>query len=113
MPEPPLIHNFFSIYTQGDSFLGKAPRRRARGVYLRIHEHARRAATQPRIEARRVYIKERIANSDDPRSTGKPLHGELTGLWRYRIGNYRVICQIIDKEIVVLVVKVGHRKNVY
>ncbi len=49
----------------------------------------------------------------DPRASGKPLRGNLAGLWRYRVGNYRVICQHLDHELVVLVIRVGHRKNIY
>ena len=59
------------------------------------------------------YLKERIASDEDPRRFGKALSKELTGYWRYRINNYRIICNIQDKDVVVLVVRVGHRKNVY
>lgn len=50
---------------------------------------------------------------DNPREIGKALTGDLKGLWRYRVGNYRVICQIKDNELVILVVELGHRKEVY
>lgn len=50
---------------------------------------------------------------DNPREIGKALSGDLKGLWRYRVGDYRVICQIIDNEVVILVVELGHRKEVY
>jgi mRNA interferase RelE/StbE len=50
---------------------------------------------------------------DDPREIGKALSGNLKGLWRYRIGDYRVICQIKDKELIILVVDLGHRKDIY
>ena len=56
---------------------------------------------------------EKIASLDDPRSQGKALTGPLSGLWRYRIGDYRVICDIIDRRLVVLVVKIDHRSSVY
>lgn len=49
----------------------------------------------------------------NPRQHGKALVEDLKGLWRYRIGNYRVICDIIDDELVVLALEVGHRKEVY
>ena len=59
------------------------------------------------------YFRERIATDEDPRRFGKPLSRELAGLWRYRINNYRMICNIEDNKLTVLVLSVGHRKNVY
>lgn len=49
----------------------------------------------------------------DPRARGKSLVGNLVGFWRYRVGDYRVLCRIKDKELVVSVVEIGHRSNVY
>jgi mRNA interferase RelE/StbE len=57
------------------------------------------------------FLRERV--SVDPRSSGKALKGNHSGLWRYRVGDYRVICEIYDEKISVLVVRVGHRKEVY
>ena len=54
-----------------------------------------------------------IEGLEDPRSRGKGLTGRLSGLWRYRIGDYRVICDILDRELVVLVIELGHRRSVY
>lgn len=59
------------------------------------------------------YLDRRIAGSSDPRRFGKALKAELAGLWRYRVGNCRIICQIQDGVWVVLVVAVGHRKEIY
>ena len=59
------------------------------------------------------YLRERIAGSLDPRQFGKPLRMNLAGLWRYRVGNYRLICRIEEHRLVVLVLKIGHRRNVY
>ena len=59
------------------------------------------------------FLRERVAPADDPRQWGKPLHGEKRGLWRYRVGDYRLICDIQDERITVLVLTVGHRKDVY
>ena len=59
------------------------------------------------------YFRERIATDEDPRRFGKPLSGELTGLWRYRVRDYRMICNIEDDKLIVLVVRVSHRKDVY
>ena len=65
--------------------------------------------------ARRIvdYMDERIAILDNPRSTGKPLTGPLGDLWRYRVGDYRVICELQDGALRILVVQVGNRREVY
>ena len=60
-----------------------------------------------------AYLDERIAGNEDPKRFGKPLAGDLAGLWRYRLGSYRIICQIQDNELLVLVLTVGHRRNIY
>ena len=60
-----------------------------------------------------AYLDERIAGHDDPRRLGKPLTGDLAGLWRYRVGSFRIICQIQDNELIVLVLAAGHRRNIY
>jgi mRNA interferase RelE/StbE len=59
------------------------------------------------------FLDTRIAGAEDPRRFGKALKADLAGLWRYRVGHYRILCQIQDQKVVVLVVAVGHRKNVY
>ena len=59
------------------------------------------------------YFRERIATDEDPRRFGKPLSRDLFGLWRYRLRNYRMICNIEDDKLTVLVLRVGHRKNIY
>jgi mRNA interferase RelE/StbE len=59
------------------------------------------------------YLRERIATAEDPRRFGKPLRRNLAGLWRYRVEDYRLICRIEDARIVVLVLQVGHRSEVY
>jgi mRNA interferase RelE/StbE len=59
------------------------------------------------------FLRERVAGAADPRLTGKPLRGDRAGLWRYRVGDYRLICRIEDQELVVMVLQVGHRKEIY
>lgn len=54
-----------------------------------------------------------IEGCENPREKGKPLKGNLKNQWRYRIGNYRILCRIEDYEVLVLVLNVGHRKEVY
>lgn len=60
-----------------------------------------------------AYLETRISSDQDPRRFGKPLKAELSGLWRYRVRDYRILCQIKDDVLLVLVVSVGHRKDVY
>lgn len=59
------------------------------------------------------YLDQRVAGNSDPRRFGKALKADLAGLWRYRMGDYRILCQIQDRQLTVLVVAVGHRKNIY
>jgi mRNA interferase RelE/StbE len=59
------------------------------------------------------YLRNRIATDQDPRRFGDPLRKELAGLWKYRIGNYRIICDIKDEEATVLIIRIGHRSKVY
>lgn len=59
------------------------------------------------------YLRIRISGSNNPRIFGQPLSGNKGGLWRYRMGNYRIICRIEDDIFVVLVVGVGHRREIY
>ena len=60
-----------------------------------------------------AYLDERIAGESDPRRFGKGLKADLAGLWRYRIGDYRSLCQLRDRELLVLVVAVDHRRDIY
>jgi mRNA interferase RelE/StbE len=67
-------------------------------------------------ESKRIFkfLRERIAMLEDPRSIGEVLHGkELGRFWKYRVGDYRLICDIRDEELVILVVRVGHRRDIY
>jgi mRNA interferase RelE/StbE len=59
------------------------------------------------------YMKKRIGASEDPRAFGKPLRHSKFGLWRYRLRDYRIICEMQEAQLRVLVVAVGHRKNIY
>lgn len=59
------------------------------------------------------YLRTRIATDEDPRRFGKALTADKIGLWRYRVENYRLVCRIENEKLIVLVLRVGHRKNVY
>ena len=65
--------------------------------------------------ARRIvnFLDERVASQEDPRSLGKALSGPLGSLWRYRVGDYRVICEIQHEVVKILMVRIGHRREVY
>ncbi|HZC37759.1 MAG TPA: type II toxin-antitoxin system RelE/ParE family toxin, partial [Sphingomicrobium sp.] len=58
-------------------------------------------------------LEERIAPLDDPRMLGAPLKGEHDGYWRWRIGHYRVVARLEDARVLILVVRVAHRREVY
>lgn len=77
---------------------------------------AQELASCDRQIARRIvkFLRERIARLDNPRSIGEALRGPVLGrFWKYRVGNYRLICDIRDREIVVVVIRVGHRRKIY
>lgn len=59
------------------------------------------------------WLEKNINNCENPRIHGKGLAENKSGQWRYRIGGYRVICEIQDEEIIVLVLEVGHRREIY
>ena len=59
------------------------------------------------------YLRGRVAQLENPRGLGKPLHASLEDYWSYRVGDYRLICEIKDRTLVVLVVEIGHRSDVY
>jgi mRNA interferase RelE/StbE len=68
-------------------------------------QHARRILT---------FLSERVAHLKDPRSLGEALKGSKLGeFWKYRVGDYRVIVRIEDEKLIVLVVRIGHRRDVY
>ncbi len=56
---------------------------------------------------------ERVAPSDDPRELGMALKGSLGDLWRYRVGDFRILCDIQDRKVTILVLQIGNRREVY
>ena len=79
-------------------------------------ERAVRDAKKLEPQARKrilTYLRERIATDQDPRRFGKPLLADRSGLWRYRVGDHRIVCRIETEKVVVLVLAVGHRSTVY
>lgn len=85
----------------------------------RIEFHPKAEKELSRLDrdiARRIlrFLRERVAPLEDPRSLGEPLMGpDLRRFWKYRVGNYRLICHIHDPKVTILVVKIGHRREVY
>ncbi len=64
------------------------------------------------IEKRIIsYLKKVIL--ENPRKQGRPLTGDKSQFWRYRMGEYRIICRIVDEDFIVLIIAVGHRKEIY
>ena len=59
------------------------------------------------------YLEDEIATLDNPRACGKALVGDKRGLWRYRVGNYRIICDIQDGNFIIAAITIGHRKDIY
>ena len=67
-----------------------------------------------KLTARRIidYLRETVSG-EDPRSRGKGLTGNLSGFWRYRVGNYRIIASIEDDELLILAINIDHRSRIY
>ena len=82
---------------------------------LRISETAKRQLKKLDRSTAQIllrYLNRVLQEAEDPRQRGKALTANLAGLWRYRVGDFRVICQIQDQALVLPVVKVGHRSDV-
>lgn len=67
------------------------------------------------MEALRIFnwIEKNLVDCDDPRRTGKALTSQFKGSWRYRVGDYRILAEIHDDELIILVIDIGHRSTVY
>jgi mRNA interferase RelE/StbE len=59
------------------------------------------------------FIEKRLIGCDNPRQFGKALQGTLNDKWRYRVGNYRILTKIEDNRVVITVIEVGHRRDIY
>jgi len=82
---------------------------------IEVSETAKRSLSKlDRGVAKRiiVFLRERLGAAPDPRALGKPLRGPLREYWRYRVGDYRLICDIRDQVMRILVVDVGDRKDI-
>ena len=81
--------------------------------YLRSARKEAQKLAPPTRERIKKYLEQGVARQEDPRQLGEPLKGQLARLWRYRVGDYRIICELRDKEFIVLIIQIGHRKDVY
>jgi mRNA interferase RelE/StbE len=59
------------------------------------------------------FLREKLPYMENPRSIGEALQGTLKGIWRYRKGDYRILCKIEDESITILVISAMHRRHVY
>lgn len=59
------------------------------------------------------WVRKNLENCENPRAHGKALAGNLAGLWRYRVGDYRLIAKIEDARVVILILDIGHRREIY
>lgn len=61
----------------------------------------------------KAWIEKNLVGIDDPKKHGKGLSSSLSGYWRYRVGDYRILAEIQEHRLVILVIEVGHRRDIY
>lgn len=61
----------------------------------------------------KAWVDKNLSGTDDPRRYGKPLTANRTGQWRYRIGDYRLLAEINDNDLIIIAIDIGHRSKVY
>ncbi len=86
------------------------------GYTIIFEKKAQKSLSRLEITQQRIivsWIMNNLENTENPRARGKALKGELNEYWRYRIGDYRLIVEIKDKEIIIIIIDVSHRKNAY
>lgn len=59
------------------------------------------------------WIETNLIDTEDPRKNGKTLTGNLKGLWRYRVGSFKIIAEIRDEKLIILIIEIGDRKMIY
>ncbi len=59
------------------------------------------------------YLEKNLENVENPRRFGKPLKGSLKDYWRYRVGDYRIVAEINDRDIKIIIIEIGHRSSIY
>ncbi|EAC3456864.1 type II toxin-antitoxin system RelE/ParE family toxin [Listeria monocytogenes] len=84
--------------------------------HVRFEKEAQKVLKKmDRFQAKLIlsWIEKHIEGSDNPRQHGKSLVGNRVGQWRYRVGDYRLIAEIQDNEVIVLILNIGHRRDIY
>lgn len=82
---------------------------------LKFSKRADRQLSKMDSGVRRIivsWLANNIDNCDNPRARGKGLTDNHSGEWRYRIGDYRILCEIKDEELIVLAIEIGHRRDI-
>jgi mRNA interferase RelE/StbE len=70
--------------------------------------------TDPSVQKKVIhFFDERLKTTEDPKSFAKPLSGNMKHFWRFRIGDYRVICHLKEKEKIIYLLRIAHRREVY
>lgn len=86
-------------------------------AYKLIYDHQARKQLKKMDKGVALMLAQRLKamldGIENPRQHGKALVGQYKGLWRYRVGQYRVICDIRDNELIILALEIGHRKDIY
>lgn len=81
--------------------------------YTKEAKKALKKLDKPILVMLKAWIEKNLTNTDDPRRYGKALKEKYSGYWRYRVGNYRLICEIRDRELVIILIDLGHRGEIY
>lgn len=81
--------------------------------YTKEAKKALKKLDKPILVMVKAWLEKNLTNTDDPRRCGKALKGKYSGYWRYRVGNYRLICEIRDRELVIILIELGHRGEIY
>jgi mRNA interferase RelE/StbE len=83
---------------------------------VRFSKHAAKAVLKLDVKQRQIiskWIEKNLEGCANPRAMGKPLTGSLSGLWRYRVGSYRILAKIYDDVVVIEIINIGHRRTAY
>lgn len=85
-------------------------------VYALLRERGQegpKKLDKPVLVMIKAWIEKNLVNIAEPRKYGKPLRGKFSGYWRYRVGNYRLIDEIRGRELIIVLIDLGHRKDIY
>lgn len=91
----------------------ESPKKKYKVVFTKKAEKQIRKLDRPTFYLITKWIKKNLEGCENPRSKGKGLVGNHGGEWRYRVGDYRIIAEIKDSEILIYIFEVGHRKEIY